>query len=137
MKIEEIKYRDTLLARIIRQGKAEGEIEFFTPDDSLLQVGKHSREKGKIIKPHLHCSVTTQQNSALQEVLYIEKGKVLVKFYNPLGEIVTTKEISQGDLLLLIEGGHGFEFLEETLMIEIKQGPYNPESRRPLHVENE
>jgi hypothetical protein len=26
--------------------------------------------------------------------------------------------------MLLASGGHGFEFLEETEMIEVKQGPY-------------
>jgi len=25
---------------------------------------------------------------------------------------------------MLLSGGHGFEFLEDTKMIEIKQGPY-------------
>lgn len=29
-------------------------------------------------------------------------------------------------MIFLSKGGHGFKFLKETEMIEIKQGPYDP-----------
>jgi hypothetical protein len=32
--------------------------------------------------------------------------------------------LQTGDVILLIQGGHGFEMLEETEIIEVKQGPY-------------
>lgn len=32
--------------------------------------------------------------------------------------------IASGDIILLASGGHGFEILEETVMVEVKQGPY-------------
>lgn len=32
--------------------------------------------------------------------------------------------LETGDVILLSEGVHGFEILEETEMIEVKQGPY-------------
>ena len=35
-----------------------------------------------------------------------------------------SKILKKGDVILLINGGHGFEMLEKTEMIEIKQGPY-------------
>ena len=30
----------------------------------------------------------------------------------------------QGDTIILLAGGHGFNILEDTKMIEVKQGPY-------------
>ena len=36
--------------------------------------------------------------------------------------------LETGDVILLSEGGHGFEILEETEMIEVKQGPYAGEN---------
>ena len=36
-----------------------------------------------------------------------------------------SKILKKGDVILLINGGHGFEMLEKTEMIEIKQGPYS------------
>ena len=32
--------------------------------------------------------------------------------------------LEAGDVILLSEGGHGFEVLEDLEMIEVKQGPY-------------
>ena len=32
--------------------------------------------------------------------------------------------LEAGDVALLIEGGHGFEVIEDVEMIEVKQGPY-------------
>jgi hypothetical protein len=32
--------------------------------------------------------------------------------------------LSAGDVILLAFGGHGFEMLEPTEIIEVKQGPY-------------
>ena len=37
---------------------------------------------------------------------------------------MTTRELNEGDIILLIEGGHSFEMLEDAVILEIKQGPY-------------
>jgi hypothetical protein len=39
-------------------------------------------------------------------------------------ETVATRELREGDILLLVDGGHGFRMLEDTVFVEIKQGPY-------------
>ena len=43
-----------------------------------------------------------------------------------LGLGLTPRQMKDGagDVILLIEGGHGFEVLEEIEMVEVKQGPY-------------
>ena len=33
--------------------------------------------------------------------------------------------LEQGDVILLADGGHGFKMLEDSEIIEIKQGPYS------------
>jgi len=35
-----------------------------------------------------------------------------------------TKILKTGDVILLCGGGHSLEMLEETSMIEVKQGPF-------------
>jgi hypothetical protein len=37
---------------------------------------------------------------------------------------VFSEVLDSGDMILLCGGGHGFEMLLDTVMIEIKQGPY-------------
>jgi mannose-6-phosphate isomerase-like protein (cupin superfamily) len=47
-----------------------------------------------------------------------------VNFYDEDDAYFTSRELKTGDVILLASGGHGFEFLEETELIEVKQGPY-------------
>jgi len=47
-----------------------------------------------------------------------------VTFYNRIPQKINEAILTDGDLIVLLSGGHGFEFLEETKMIEVKQGPY-------------
>jgi len=47
-----------------------------------------------------------------------------VDFYTDKQIYIESRELNTGDVILLMTGGHGFEMLEETEMIEVKQGPY-------------
>ena len=59
-----------------------------------------------------------------QETLFVKRGRVRVDFYTDDKAYIASRELKTGDVVLLASGGHGFEFLEETEMIEVKQGPY-------------
>ena len=59
-----------------------------------------------------------------QETLFIKRGRVKINFYTDNKTYLTSRELKTGEVILLASGGHGFEFLEETEMIEAKQGPY-------------
>jgi hypothetical protein len=48
---------------------------------------------------------------------------VKVAFYDD-GEKIKTTILNMGDTILLISGGHGFDMLEDSKIIEVKQGPY-------------
>jgi hypothetical protein len=38
--------------------------------------------------------------------------------------VLGSEFLNEGDLIMLIQGGHGFSVVEDLEMIEIKQGPY-------------
>ena len=63
--------------------------------------------------------------SFTQEVLVIKSGKVRVDYYDNDKHYFESKILYQGDVVLLAGGGHGFEMLEDSEMIEVKQGPYS------------
>jgi hypothetical protein len=126
MKIQNIQDNGDTVAIVFYSSPIEQGVHFYTKDESTLQVGKQLRFKGERISPHRHLPVKVQREEPLQEVLYIEKGKVEINFYNDRWTEIDSKVLKEGDIILLIKGGHGFEFLEETVMVEIKQGPYNP-----------
>ena len=38
--------------------------------------------------------------------------------------LVETHELVEGDVMVMVGGGHGFRFTEDTVLLEVKQGPY-------------
>jgi len=128
MKIEDIVHNNQILAKIFYKGEVKKGAHFYTSDESSLQVGKHLHFKNDKITPHKHMPVKIVKEESLQEVLCIERGKVKITFFSDDFEELENRILHQGDVILIIKGGHNFEFLEETEMIEVKQGPYNPDS---------
>jgi mannose-6-phosphate isomerase-like protein (cupin superfamily) len=116
-------YQDKILAVIIsRDFKAEG-INFFTPDEFSQQLAYMNRAKDYVIEPHVH-NVVHRNVELTQEVLFIKSGKVRVDFYDEARVYLESRVLYSGDVILLAHGGHGFVMLEESEMIEVKQGPY-------------
>ena len=82
-----------------------------------------NRPKGHIIKPHVHNRVIREVQYT-NEVLIIRSGKVKVIFFDDQQNYLCSRVLLEGDVIILIRGGHGFEMLESSEMIEVKQGPY-------------
>jgi len=123
MNVDRILFGDKLLALIIRSEFHQEGIEFFTPDDFSQQLAYMNRPAGHKIAPHIHNKVQ-REVFYTQEVLFIKRGKVKIDFYDDQQKYFDTKILTTGDVILLASGGHGFEMLEPTEMIEVKQGPF-------------
>lgn len=121
--IEKVIIDGELHAIIIPSNFAEPGVHFFTPNELSQQLAFMKHSPRKKIQPHTHNPVP-REVLYTQEVLFIRKGKLRVDFYSDRKELVETKILSNGDVILLVQGGHGFEVLEEVEMIEVKQGPY-------------
>lgn len=121
--IVSVKHGGLLLALIIRAQYSEDGIRFFTPPDLSQQLGFMKYPKGQVIEPHRHLPVS-REVTYTQEVLVIREGRLRADFYTPEEAYVSSYELAANDVLLLINGGHGFEVIEPLEMLEIKQGPY-------------
>lgn len=121
--IQKIIHKDKLLSIIIRKNFEKDGIEFFTPDDFSQQLAYMKREKDYVIAPHVHNAISRDVQYT-KEVLYIKSGKVRVDFYDDDKQYLESTILEAGDVILLAFGGHGFEMIEESEMIEVKQGPY-------------
>ena len=111
------------LGLIVRSTFSAESIDFLTPDTFGQQVAYMNRPRGEIIQAHIHEPIS-RQLVGTQEILYVRSGRIRVDFYESDRAYVTSAVLLPGDLMLLNTGGHGFEVLEDTDMIEIKQGPY-------------
>jgi len=121
--VEEIKNNNVLLSIIIKADFKKEGIHFFTPDQFSQQLGYMNRPKGYVIDPHVH-NVVSREVKLMKEVLFIKSGKVRVDFYDDNQNYIKSRLLFKGDVILLASGGHGFEMLEPSEMIEVKQGPY-------------
>ncbi len=121
--LKKITHNNELLAIIISNKFNEDGIHFFTPDEFSQQLAFMKHPKGKEIQAHIHNPVPRKVEYT-QEVLFIRKGKVRVDFFDNEKNYLESYILEKNDVILLAHGGHGFEILEETEMIEVKQGPY-------------
>jgi len=121
--IEQVSFNDKLLSVIIRRDFEQDGIEFFTPDTFSQQIGYMKRPANYVIHPHTHNFVQRMVHFT-QEVLLVKSGKIRVDFYNDEQIYLESRVLYPGDVVLLAYGGHGFLMLEESEIIEVKQGPY-------------
>ena len=124
---EEIKFDNKLLAIILRSNFKQEGIKFFTPNDFSQQLGYMQREKGYEIFPHIHNPVKRNVDYT-KEVLFIKSGVMQVDFYNDDKIYLESRVLYSGDVILLAYGGHGFKMIENSEIIEVKQGPYAGDS---------
>lgn len=121
--VEEVKKKNKLLAMIIRNDyECEG-VDFITPGDYSQQLAYMHHPAGKTIDAHVH-NLVHRNVVMTQEVLFIKKGILRVDFYDEYEDYLESRDLYEGDIILLVSGGHGFQVLEEVEMIEVKQGPY-------------
>jgi hypothetical protein len=78
---------------------------------------------GTRVKPHIHRRYAKVIED-VQEVIYIEHGRVEVELFSEDGASLGKSVLNRGDTIILVCGGHAFTMLEDVRMIEVKQGPY-------------
>jgi len=123
--IEKIKNKNKLIALIVRKKiKKKRGVTFVTPKEFNIQFAFMRHKKNYVIKPHLHFQKKIKKINT-SEVIYIISGKLRVDFYDSRKKYLFSKILNSGDTIMLITQGHGFKIIKETVMIEVKQGPFN------------
>jgi len=121
--IEQIFDEYRMIAIIVYAEYQSDGINFLTPPNLSQQLATMKRPKGYKIPPHIHKPVPRQVQYT-QETLFIKKGRMKISFYDENKKFLEERVLKTGDVILLVSGGHDFLMLEETEMIEVKQGPY-------------
>lgn len=112
-----------LIAIIIPKDFGNKGINFISEDNFPLQLGISSYDKGNKITAHYHQKIK-REIKRFQEVVYLQNGRVQVDLFDLNNEKFDSVELFEGDTIFFVDGGHGFEILEDTKIIEVKQGPY-------------
>ena len=123
--IEKIVHKKKLFALIVRaKFRKKSGINFFTENNAIQQFGYMKHKKNHLIKPHIHNKRKTKILTT-SEVIILLKGILRVDFYDNLKKYIFSKKVYANDLIMLVNGGHGFKILKDIEMIEVKQGPYS------------
>jgi hypothetical protein len=124
MKAEVIRDHNVVLAILIRKANWENGLDFVSAPEDHIQVGTWQYKKGQKIRPHIH-KIAPRNISKTQEVIIIRDGRVRADIYTENRKFLESLELEKEDVLILLNGGHGFEVLSEgTKVLEVKNGPY-------------
>ena len=127
--IEPIWDGRTLLAYVLRADATADATSFFTDDDASFQAGFVVYPAGGSVAPHIHLPVS-RTVVGTSELLLVKRGRCMVDIYGEDRGLVASRELASGDLVLAITGGHGFRMIEDTVLFEIKQGPYSGQAEK-------
>jgi hypothetical protein len=130
MPIEVVKTNEGATLAIVLYGwESSPGTRFFTEPKDSLQLGCIHHRSGHRVEAHTHKPAPRTVTSTA-EVLFIQRGRARIEFYGggDLGDM-SSREVKGGDIVLLLAGGHGLEMLEETVIFEVKQGPFLDDKR--------
>ena len=127
--VEKIMWGDVPLAYIIRGDLMPSRTTFLTPPQFKQQVGFVVYPAGGEIQRHVHRPLS-RHLIGTSEVLIVGRGRCEIDIYNDDRELVATRELREGDVMLMVGGGHGFHMLEDTVFLEVKQGPYTGQDEK-------
>ena len=121
--VEIITAEGQTLCYLIRGATQPTQTTFITPPDAKQQVGFIVYPKGGVIARHIHRPLE-RHIIGMAEVLVVRSGHCQIDVYDDQESLVTVRDLFQNDVVLMVGGGHGFKILEDTVLLEIKQGPY-------------
>ncbi len=123
-----------LLAIVIRSTFNLPGISFFTKPEEPQQLAYMQYPSGHTIVPHTHRDLYRTIHKT-QETLIIRKGRVKLDLYDNQSKHVTSRILHSGDIVLLVNGGHGLTCEEPTEMFEVKVGPYLGRDADKVNIE--
>ena len=135
--IIEISDGDTILARYIPSKTIQKPgLNFYSNDSEFIQFGVWGYDAGKVLPAHVHNQIKRTSNST-QEALFVQRGKIKAMIFDLSGSKIKEIEVSQGEVLILLHGAHGYEIIEDhTQVLEFKNGPYVGAERDRKRIES-
>ena len=96
---------------------------FITPPEAKQQVGFIIYPKDSAKHRHIHKPLE-RHIKGMAEVLVARSGHCQIEVYDEQMSLFTVRTLYKNDIVLMVGGGHGFQIKEDTVLLDIKQGPY-------------
>ena len=121
--VEYIKVEEELLCIIVKAPTYLDRTTFVTPENLNLQVGFVVYKAGEEVPRHYHNEIERPVSST-SEVINVRVGSCNVQIYDDSQNLVADRRLDVGDIIIFVGGGHGFRMNKDTVLSEVKQGPY-------------
>lgn len=121
--IDHITWNNQHIATIIRRDYMPETTTFISPDSYYQQAGFVVYPKDGVVARHNHLPLQ-RHLIGTPETLIIRRGKAEIELYALDKTYMGTWVLEEGDIILLVAGGHCLKCLEDTIFFELKQGPY-------------
>ena len=127
---KQVYFEDKLYASVVDINNIPDGLSFLTNDDSYIQVGTWNYKKDKILDAHYH-NYFERSSYVTQEIVYVLQGKIKCNLYQEDTTYIDFAIVESGMMIVQYKGVHEYEILENTKVIEVKNGPYfGPEKDR-------
>ena len=121
--VEYIKVEEELLCIIVKAPTYLDRTTFVTPENLNLQVGFVVYKAGEEVPRHYHNEIERTVSST-SEVINVRVGSCNVQIYDDSQNLIADRRLDMGDIVIFVGGGHGFRMNKDTVLSEVKQGPY-------------
>lgn len=128
--IKHILHEGELYASIFDTSNISEGLDFLTSDSSFIQVGTWNYQKNKTLDAHFH-NCFERSAHRTQEVVYVIEGSIKCNLFKEDTTFIETVIIDSGMLIVQHQGVHEYEIVEDSKVLEVKNGPYfGPEKDR-------
>ncbi|MBU0760457.1 MAG: hypothetical protein KJ600_00975 [Nanoarchaeota archaeon] len=112
------------LVHVIQRGRdITQRREDFASEGEPLQAAAIRLTQGESVQAHRHMKMSRLIEST-QEMVVVISGTIEVDFYDINGLPIKREVLKGGDCYVTYRGGHSVKALEESKLLEVKNGPY-------------
>lgn len=122
-----------LLHIIHRRTDFDNERNDIIQPDNSLQLAAMKLPEGKTFKPHYHIPKEVSE-SLPQESWVCISGSVRCILYDIDNTIIACPVLMFGDCSITLAGGHSYEVLQESRVLEFKSGPYYGQEQDKIFI---
>jgi hypothetical protein len=118
------------LAMIIVSGRlnpGDGARHYSDPKDPL-QVAVSCYAKDHVVGRHLQVYRERPAfEGPTEKMITVQEGQVECQFWDDAGDWCCSWILRAGDVAVFYKGSHALTMLEPSVIVEVKQGPFDPE----------
>jgi len=123
MRIDKYKINNKTVLTIIRDKSNFKKDYFLTEKNQTFQLGMLKFKKGGEVQPHYQVK-KKRIIFKTSKFIYLKKGEFFLNIFKKKKKIKSFL-IKKNDMILIDDVSISLEFTKPSLLIEIKQGPYN------------